>query len=287
LSSHQQSLLAAALRNDEFVPFEKFAQSMAYLDSGEEAALAFAQVATMVAFLQHRSSDEVFPILMDRLRSGEEAETAVASLAGFASFEEFTVEWKQYVAGLPLISEQLLALPVVLDGEGSEFSDDPLLHNRLDLAKFVRLGDLLMEAQRPKAALIEYEKAKDGSQPVSPSVLVRKSLCHLQLGQPQQALDIAEQAVKIYPEHSVILTTLAALYEQLDREDLALLYWQRAHELNPYEIATQEALIRLYQLRDEADLAQKHMSYAQILSRGGAFTAPTQSPTKHGESNAQ
>ena len=34
LTVHQQSLLARALKADEFVPFEKFKHSMAYLDGG-------------------------------------------------------------------------------------------------------------------------------------------------------------------------------------------------------------------------------------------------------------
>ena len=51
--SQQQSLLAQALV-DAFVPFEKFRLSMAYLDGGEEAALAYAQVSTMVDFMVQR-----------------------------------------------------------------------------------------------------------------------------------------------------------------------------------------------------------------------------------------
>ena len=70
LSVHHQSLLAQAVRSEQFVPFQKFARSMAYLDSGDEAALAFAQVATMMQYLSERAGMDVFPELMDLLSMG-------------------------------------------------------------------------------------------------------------------------------------------------------------------------------------------------------------------------
>ena len=174
---HQQSLLATAVKEDTFVPFEKFARSMAYLDSGDEAALAFAQVATMVAFLQEKAGDDVFPKLMDRLAKGEESEVAVANLAGYGSFYEFKSDWKKYIQTLPLVKEQLSAVPIALDGEGGDFADDPLLSNRVDLAKFVRLGDLLFEKGYHGAALIEYAKASKAEDMPSPNILSREATC--------------------------------------------------------------------------------------------------------------
>ena len=118
LSVHHQSLLAQAVRTEQFVPFQKFARSMAYLDSGDEAALAFAQVATMMQYLSERSGMDVFPELMDLLSMGVPAEQAVASLANHTDFEDFREGWLRWLKTLPLIAEELGALPLVLDGAG-------------------------------------------------------------------------------------------------------------------------------------------------------------------------
>ena len=58
---------------------------MAYLDSGEEAALAYAQVSTMVDFMVQQAGDASLIELMDRIADGETAEAAVSGLAGFSS----------------------------------------------------------------------------------------------------------------------------------------------------------------------------------------------------------
>ncbi len=162
LSPHQQSLLATAVRDDAFVPFEKFKHSMAYLDSGEEAALAFSQVSTMVAYLEEQGGRAVFATVLDRIRDGEEPGLVVAEGAGHTDFEDFRVGWLVWLRGQTLIAEKIATLPVVLDGEGTQFDADPLLAARADLARFARLGDLLRDRGRFVAALVEYRKASDG-----------------------------------------------------------------------------------------------------------------------------
>ena len=96
LSAYQMSLLAKAIRDDSFVPFEKFARSMAYLDPVRKP-LAFAQVATMVAFMQSKAGDAGFSSLMDGLKAGRSAEDMVSSLSGYAGFDAFLPAWKAYI----------------------------------------------------------------------------------------------------------------------------------------------------------------------------------------------
>lgn len=271
LSVHQQSLLATAVKDDSFVPFEKFARSMAYLDSGDEAALAFAQVATMVSFLQKKAGDEVFPKLMDRLAAGEEAEQAVANLAGYGSFYEFKSDWKKYIRTLPLVQEQLASAPIALDGEGGDFADDPLLSNRVDLAKFVRVGDLLFDKGYHGAALIEYAKASQADDMPSPNILAREATCLLEMGRKKEALKKLDRAQKLYPEHSVVLSTAAKYYEKEGQTQKAIEAWETAHLVNPYDKEMHESLIRLYRKNGQSSQEKEHQAYLNILKTGGAI----------------
>ncbi|MEL6341862.1 MAG: hypothetical protein AAFV53_01930 [Myxococcota bacterium] len=270
LSVHQQSLLADAIQKDSFVPFEKFRRSMAYLDSGSEAALAFAQVATMVHFLLERAGDPALVKLLDRVRDGESSEDAVADLAGYEDFTAFKDGWKAFIRDLPLVREQLATLPVVLDGEGSEFDSDPILGQRMELVKYARLGDLLREANRPAAALIEYDKATDPSTPPSPMLIARKATCLEMMGKTAQALTLVEEGVSLYPEFPLLQVTAGKLYEEMSRPEDAVRAWKVAHDLNPFNPEVQQALTRGYAALGEPDLAERHERYAQILATGGA-----------------
>lgn len=271
LSVYQQSLLATAVKDDEFVPFEKFARSMAYLDSGSEAALAFAQVATMVAFLQSKAGDQAFPTLMDRLANGETAEEAVASLAGYGSFYNFKSDWKDYIRKMPLVQEQLEAAPIALDGAGGDFSDDPLLSNRVDLAKHVRLGDLLFQQNFYDAALIEYAKASKGEDTPSPNILSKEATCLLKLKRREEAINKLIKAEQLYPEHAVVLSTVAKFQETEGQTQKAIKAWETVHLINPYQTEMHESLIRLYQKTGNKEQEQEHLDYLNILKRGGAI----------------
>lgn len=271
LSVHQQSLLATAVKDDSFVPFEKFSRSMAYLDSGDEAALAFAQVATMIDFLQQKAGDKVFPTLMERLAGGEKAEDAVANLAGYGSFYEFKSDWKKYIQTLPLVQEQLASAPIALDGEGGDFADDPLLSNRVDLEKFVRIGDLLFEKGYYGAALIEYAKADDADDMPSPNILARQAQCLLEMKRNEEALKKLNRAQRLYPEHALVLSTAAQYYEKEGQLQKAIEAWEAVHLVNPYDKNMQASLIRLYQKNGDINKEKEHQMYLNILKAGGAI----------------
>ena len=119
--------------------------------------------------------------------------------------------------------------------------------------------------------MIEFNKANDDSGPPSPNVQVRKAQCHQKLGDLKKALSIVEEAVTLYPEHSLVLATLGEVYESKGESEKALASWKSVHELNPYDLSTQEALIRLYQQQGRIEKAEQHKRYAQILSTGGAI----------------
>ncbi len=270
LSAHQQSLLATAFATGEFVAFDKFKHSMAYLDSGDEAALAFAQVSTMVAYLLERGGDETLASIMDRVRDGEAAELAVAEAAGHADFEEFRGGWLAWLSSQPLIKAKIASLPVVLDGSGGEYAEDPLLSARADLARFARLGDLLLEAKRPMAALVEYRKAVDPDAPPSPLLMAREATCLLELEQPTAALKEVKHGVALYPEFTLLQVVHGRVLDAMGRTRDAMGAWQAAHDLNPFDPEVQQALATGWTTLGNPERAERHRRYGRILRAGGS-----------------
>ena len=269
LDAHAQSLLAEAVRSGEFVPFEKFARSMAYLDSGEEAALAFAQVSTMIRFMLETTGPAGLATLMERVGDGEDAQLVVADLAGFEDFEAFRLGWRAWLRGLPLVKAQLAALPVVLDGEGSELEADPLLADRPDLARFARLGDLLRQKGFHEAALIEYEKAADPAQPPSPLLLARRAVCQEALGEVDAAVDLLQEGVSLYPEFTPLQKNLGRILAARGSTRSAIAALAAAHDLNPYDPEVQSLLTELYTAVGDEAAARRHRRYGALLSTGG------------------
>ena len=273
LSHRQQSQLAQAIKEDSFVPFEKFRYSMAYLDSSEEASLAYAQVSSMIHFLDKKAGRDAFPKLMDRVAQGEDPMMSVAKLAGYKSFDAFRKGWIGFIRTLPLIEKELAEIPISLDGLGGDFGDDPLLSQRKDLAKFVRVGDLLFDKGYIEAALVEYNKAQSGFeasteediQP-SPILYARQSICYLRLKDPTTALKIIKQGHEKAPEHPQILRAYGEILQSVNKDKEAILYWSTANDVDPYDIKTQKALTELYQKIGKEELAQKHQRYVRILS---------------------
>ncbi len=270
LSVHQQSLLAKAVASGEFVPFEKFKHSMAYLDSGDQAALAFAQVSTMVAYLIEKGGDPALKGVMDRIRDGETSELAVAEAAGHTDFADFRSGWLAWLREQPLIQAQIATLPVVLDGNGGDFAEDPLLSARADLARFARLGDLLREAKRPMAALVEYRKAMDPEAPPSPLLMAREASCLLDLEQPTEALKAVAKGVVLYPEFTLLQIVHGRILDALGRPKAAVTAWQAAHDLNPFDPEVQAALVAGWTALGNPDRAERHRKYGRILQSGGS-----------------
>ena len=245
---------------------------MAYLDSAEEASLAYAQVSSMVHFLREKRGLDAFPTLLSRVQQEEDPMFVMADLAGYASFEDFRAGWEQFLRKQPLIKDKIKVAPPALDGDGGDFASDPVLAEREDLKKYMRVGELLLNANRPKAAMIEFEKVVDENEPPSPTLLHRKAQCQLMLKNEAKALRLAQKGEKLYPEFLELQMFLGELQQQRGFLKKAVEHWKTAHDINPFDIRIQQALVELYTKTNDQERQQRHQNFLEILQTGGAST---------------
>jgi tetratricopeptide (TPR) repeat protein len=268
LMPYPQSLLAGALHHDAFVPFEKFARSMAYLKSSEEASLAFAQVQTMVLHLRELVGPKAIPQALVRVREGADAKDAVAAESGL-TWDGFTDSWKASLRTLSLVEKKLAAMPPSVGAPDGEFGTDPVLADRRDLAGHARLGDLLREAERLDAALVEYEKAIPTDEPPSPTLAARMAVTLSGLGRGEEAIALLRASVADYPEVPVTRKTLGEMLLARGQRADALAQYRASCDINPFDPAVQAALADLYASDGQAELAARHARYRRILDLGG------------------
>lgn len=270
LQPFQQSLLADALAKDALVPLERMHPSMAFLDSAEEAALAFAQVSTMMVHLRSLKGPGSVSEVLDEVRRGTDALQATANVGTGGDVGAFMAGWKAMLAELHLVSRKLAAMPTVLGPAEDDFGVDPVLAKRRDLAGFARLGDLLREADRPEAALVEYRKAVPEGEPPSPTLSARMAQALLALNRTDEAVTTLRASITDYPEYASTRKQLAEILLSRGNSREALEHFRASADINPFDPEVQSALADLYASLGDSALAARHARYRGILALGGA-----------------
>lgn len=269
LPPYQQGLLANALSTDTMVPLERMHPSMAFLDSAEQASQAFAQVSTMVQYLRESAGEGAVSSALDRVRNGEDALQAVAGVGADGDVEAFMEGWKTLLRGMNLISRKLEAMPTLLGPADDEFSGDPVLARRKDLAGYVRLGDLLRDAGRADAALIEYRKAIPEDEPPSPTLSARLAQTLVLLGKEAEAMRVLQASVADYPEFALTRKELGGMLLKQGKVADALEQYRMSADVNPFDPEVQASLGDLYAATGQRTLADRHTRYHRILTTGG------------------
>jgi len=266
LPVRSQSALAQAIRDDDFVTFEEMHPSMAFLPSADRTALAYAQVATMMLFLRQEKGEQALVDVLERVGEGEDARDAVAQVYNGGDFDGFEADWRLFIEGLDLVQERLASLPVVLDGEGDEFDNDPSLAGREDLAGKARLGDLMAMRGHHDAALKYYEQASPEGEPAGPVLTQHTAEALIALGRDREAESLLRDNLVFYDESAANHRLMAELLIRDGRKLNAREHLLHSAAINPYDIAVHEALVTLYEEAEDDSGASRHKGYLDILN---------------------
>lgn len=265
---HQQGLIDTALAENDLVTFDEMHPSLAKLPTAERAALAYAQLATLLKFAFQQGGDQLLLRALPRVGDGEDPRIALATEAGFADFETFERSWRAWLGEQPYVQRNIETLPTVVEGV-SDIEGDPILSQNQDLARWVRLGDLLLERERPEAALVEYAKAVPPDAPESPLTANRIARAHIELGDTLSARLALTRSLENYPEFTLTHKTLGEIYRLDNNAAQARISYARAVSLNPFDWEVQQALADLYAEGGDTAQATVHANYLRILRRGG------------------
>jgi tetratricopeptide (TPR) repeat protein len=111
-------------------------------------------------------------------------------------------------------------------------------------AAYYFLGESYVKLDRPAEAIPVLQAALAVSS-TNADALYQLGLAHQATGQVHAALESFREAVQLVPDFAPAYLGMGLTYERMDRLDAALVAVRRANELDPRDLATQQALRRL------------------------------------------
>ncbi|HVR01760.1 MAG TPA: hypothetical protein VMT47_06490, partial [Polyangia bacterium] len=291
LTSTEAALLAAGLRKGRLITFDEMHPSMAKLPSAEDATLAFAEVANAVGHLYAEKGTAGLRAAVKRVGDGEDAREAVAAAAG-VTWAEFERGWRAYMVAqkyktFPAIDFPTTHIrkPNAIASQRKPSEDEALSPSGKMAApfRFLRLGNMLLRRERPRAAVIEYEKGakavtsagRGSGEPAAAWLFpVKLGRTYLVLGEPDRALRALEPVQVVFPDlpWPHVIAGEAKLAKGAPGE--AIVELRAALATNPFDPEVHCTLATAYEkvpqgARPAAEIIAREHQFCKELAGGG------------------
>lgn len=253
-----ESLLAEAVEKDYFITFDQMHPSLAKLKKKEDTALAFAEVFTVIDYLFERGGYPLIATILEGIKNGSSTEDAI-QLATGVPFYEFEKDWLQdlkqkklrRIHGIRILPTKLKESSVIVDDVESVAEIEVK-----DARKYAILGDLLRREGLQSAAVVEYEKAFEKANNISPQIQNKLAMAYIMDTQYPKAEEILKVALEYYPEYTTTYILLGELYQRKGEYHDAVEILSQANSMNPFNPVIHKNLAVLYsKLNREEDAA--------------------------------
>lgn len=262
LSAMDQHLLATGLKQRRLISFDDMHPSMAKLPSQEAAALAFAEVYTMVTYMHQQVGYEGLRRAIALQRQGKSARRAVAEVLD-RPWDHIERDWKTYLRRRNLKPHKALASRaqsrrIRFDKGGKHDENVGLDEVASDKAqKHARLGGMLRARGMTAAAAAEYEKALAITGAADPFVAAKLGRTYLELGKHDKAIELARPVHEADEHDAAPALTLALAYKATGAMEKARAAFEAALRVSPFDPAVRCSLAELYQADGQPDLARR------------------------------
>lgn len=269
LSPTDESLLARALESGRLISFDDMHPSMAKLPSAQAAALAFAEVFTMVGFVHATAGYGGLRRAIDLQRSGKSARRAMAEVMG-TRWSKLERAWRRHLSRLDLESHAGAASRArarihFRKGGGSSDAEnvgvDAVASARA--RKHARLGGLLRARGMSEAAALQYEKAL-AADPEDAFVAAKLSRAYLEVGRHEKAAALAAPLVKIDENDAAAATTLGLAHQAAGDSEKAARAFELALRVSPFDPAVRCGLADAYEAIEDGRAKREREACAKL-----------------------
>jgi predicted Zn-dependent protease len=242
--------------------------SLAMLDSAAEAQLAFAQAGTTISYLVDNWGGDALVELILAIKETNDYKVAISRVTGM-DFETFYQAWKDdlHSKGLQEKTADLKVKGVRISNNQEESDDDS--EDLVDIddkraRDHTRLGDLLRIRGRVRSSAYEYKKALQYD-PVSPIISTRLASSLMSSGKSEQAREILDPVLEIYPDYVGLHMILGRIYMEKDNLSKAEEAFQTAIAINPFDPVIHDSLIYIYEKQGKKESADREREILKIL----------------------
>ena len=242
LSATEQALLTTGLRKGRLITFDEMHPSMAKLPSQEAAALAYAEVYTLVGWMQQKIGFKGLRELLIAQRDGKSARRAVSEAMNLA----WPIVEKEWHAHLKIGDGKARAGRPIKFGKGGVDSENVGIETVSARArKHARLGGMLRARGLLEAAAIEYEKALAASGP-EPFVATKLARTLVELGRYDRAIELATPLAGADDHDAVAAVTLGMARSARHEWPEAIAAYEQALRVSPFDPQTRCGLAEAY-----------------------------------------
>jgi Flp pilus assembly protein TadD len=269
LGRSYEHLLAVALKRGRLITFEQMHPSMALLPSQEAAATAFAEVYTIVAWMQQKLGYDGLRQVLGKIRDGKSERRAIAEVMGMP-WDAVELAWKRHLRTLNLKTDPALG------GRGARIRFDKTEGDDENVGveavaeekarKLARIGGLLRARGHLEGAAIEYEKARQ-SAPEDRFIGAKLARTYLELDQPAKAVEVAAPLAQDDREDAGPQATLGAAYLALGDAAKAAAHLGAAVRVSPFDPSVRCGLAEAYGTLGESERARSEERACALLEK--------------------
>jgi tetratricopeptide (TPR) repeat protein len=259
LSSTEQALLTAALRKGRLITFDEMHPSMAKLPSQEAAALAYAEVYTLVGWMQGKIGYKGIRDALVAQRDGKSARRAVAEALGMP-WVGVEKEWRNHLKVGD--SKARAGKPIKFAKGGVSSENVGLEQVSVRARKHTRLGGMLRARGMAEAAAIEYEKALAGGP--EPFVAGKLARTLVELGRYDRAIELATPLVAADDHDAVAAVTLGMARAARKQWPEAITAYEQALGVSPFDPTTRCGLAEAYTETHDPRAARERAACDQL-----------------------
>ena len=274
-----ETSLALAIKDDSLLTVDQMMPSFAALPTAQLARQAYAQTAAMIDYLCKTKTEDIVHRIVVSLREEPDMDKVMQTHLG-QNFDGFESSWRAW-----LKTQNYQEFDHIKEMGVSLLDEDAPVEKIEDLEKadqkhkkHLRLGDLLLERNRYGAALRQYEKTRDQSGKLSRQLVLRMLMCHSNLRQFQEMIDVIDNNVTDVENDVTMLVYKAEAQMGQQQNTRAEMLLERAIRINPFNPNIYQNLILLEQE------AGNEMELEKLKKVMEALTSPARPQNKETKS---
>ncbi|MGN6111185.1 MAG: peptidase MA family metallohydrolase [Kofleriaceae bacterium] len=265
LSATEQALLSGALKKGRLITFDEMHPSMAKLPSQDAAALAYAEVYTLVGWLHGKVGYKGIRDALIAQRDGKSARRAVSETLGttWAAVEK---AWHAHLktGHGPGGGAARVGRPIRFDKGGVDSENVGLEQVAARARKHARLGGMLRARGMLEAAAVEYEKALAAGGAGDPFVAGKLARTLVELGRHERAIELVAPLVASDPHDAVAAVTLGMARTARHEWPLAISAFEQALRVSPFDPTTRCGLAEAYSQTSDPRAARERSACDQL-----------------------